>query len=120
MLAAAETNPDSHLHLWRAVCWAARVGLALMRHTPEMQPGERCAHGEGCYACRFVAGVPSVEAMLLIFIAALSVFVAVQLSRVSGELLRLGLSVRGIQVSLASLLAATPERGDAGSSPPGT
>ena len=109
-----------HLYLWRAVCWQARDGLALMRDTPEMPPGERRAHGEGCYACRFVAGEPSMEAMLLIFIAALSVFVAVQVWRVSDELSRLGLSVRGIQVSLASLLATTPERGDAGSSPPGT
>ena len=53
--------------------------------------------------------------MLLIFIAALSAFVAVRVWRVSGELARLGLSVRGIQGSLASLCAATPKPGDPGS-----
>ena len=75
--------------------------------------------GKAATLCRFVAGEPSVQAMLLIFIAALSVFVAVRVWRMSGELSRLGLSVRGIQVSLASLLAATQERGNEGSSPPG-
>ena len=55
------------------------------------------------------------ETMLLIFIAALSAFVAVQVWRVSGELSRLGLSVRGIQDSLASLRAETPEPDDPGS-----
>ena len=52
--------------------------------------------------------------MLLIFIAALSAFVAVRVWRVSGELSRLGQSVRGIQGSLASLRAETPEPGDPG------
>ena len=52
------------------------------------------------------------ETVLLIFIAALSAFVAVQAWRVSGQLSRLDLSVRGIQGSLASLRTETPEPGD--------